>query len=90
MNFSNVIRVFNSQNEDKEIKQLKIQEMEKEIIALRKKLTSLKSKHKEPIVEKVLEVSKINGALKPVPERNLHTLLIARQASVINSLKFIY
>ena len=79
----NVIRVFNSQNEDKETKQIKIQEMEKELVILRKKLTTIKSKHKEPLMEKVLEVSKINGSLKPVPDKHLHILSIESQDTIV-------
>jgi hypothetical protein len=78
-----VMRIYNSQNEDKETKQIKIQDLEKELLALRKKLTTLKSKHKEPIIEKALEVCKINANLKSIPERSAHILSIESQETIV-------
>ena len=77
------MRIYNSQNEDKETKQIKIQDLEKELLALRKKLTSLKSKHKEPIIEKALEVCKINANLKTISERSTHILSIESQETIV-------
>ena len=64
-----------------------MQELENDILSLRKKLTQLKSKAKEPkIKERKLEVSKINGNLKPLPERSSFILSIESQEPIVYSM----